>query len=81
MKLYSVNCKGPLTNDEWSIVTIHRSLKGAKGAIKRYIENNENNSNKNCEYIIYVIDTDEESDVIYDCDKIDSDDDWDQSIY
>lgn len=32
--------------------------------------------------LIYVIDTDEESDVIYDYDKIDSyDDDWDQSIY
>lgn len=81
MKLYSVNCKGPLTNDEWSIVTIHRSLKGAEEARKEYIKNNRDNSEDYCEYIIYIIDTDEESDVIYDCDKIDSDDDWDQSIY
>lgn len=71
MILYSVNYKGDLSNYEWSIVTIHKSLEGAEKAKSEYERNWTNNRPEaDCEYRIIEIDTDSESDCIYDYNTI-----------
>lgn len=70
MILYSVNYKGSLTNDEWSIVTIHKSEEGAKEAMERYESNVATNGVFDVEYKIVEIDTDSDYDCIYDYDKV-----------
>ena len=71
MILYSVNYSGPLSGYEWSIVTIHKSLEGAQQAKDQYEENMKINNGSDCEYRIIEIDTDSQSDCIYDYDKVD----------
>lgn len=66
MKLYSVNYRGPLSNNEWSIVTIHKTLESAEAAKHKYTENYHNSDVYDSEYIIYIIDTDVDDDVVYD---------------
>lgn len=70
MILYAVSYKGELTNDEWSIVTIHKSLEGATKAKEQY-ENNvrtQYGTLEDCKYDIKEIDTDIDQDCVYDCD-------------
>lgn len=74
MILYSVNYTGPSTNDQWSIVTIHKTLKGAEEAMNRYIENYGEDID-DCEYTIWEIDTDTDSDIVYDYDWVNTDND------
>lgn len=70
MILYSVNYLGSETSYDWSIVTIHKTLEGAEKARNQYIQNQEKNDGKDYEYCIVEIDTDFDSDCIYDCYKI-----------
>lgn len=74
MKLYSVNYKGPVSMDEWSIVTIHKTREGAEEAMSSYIENYGENI-ASCEYTIWEIDTDTDSDIVYDYDWVNTDND------
>lgn len=71
MIIYSVNYRGPITNGDWSIVTIHKSLKGAEEAKSQYEENMGHHTDIDYEYRIVEIDTDSPSDCIYDYDIID----------
>lgn len=73
MILYSTNYKGPLSNDEWSIVSIHKSFEGAEKARKQYIKNNKENNRDNYEYCIAEINTDTSNDCIFNYDDIDED--------
>lgn len=71
MKLYSVNCLGTITNDEWSIVTIHKTLEGAEQAMNQYIKN-ATEYDARLQYTIYIIDTDIDSDVVYSYDNVEN---------
>ena len=80
MILHSVNYKGPNSNYEWSIVTIHKSEEGARKAVNQYrTEMDKNNPDNEVEYSIIEIDTDVPWDCIYDYDEVDEiiDDDYD----
>ena len=72
MKLYAIHYKGELSNNEWSIVTIHKSYETAYETMKQYIHNHKG-FDVMPEYDIYTIDTDVDSDVVYDCEYINSD--------
>ena len=81
MILYSVNCKGSVTNNEWSIVTIHKSHEGAEETIAKCKDNlSKYNPNSDSQYCIFEIDTDDPWDCIYDYDTLDDiiDDDFDE---
>ena len=71
MILYSINYCGPLSNYEWSIVTIYKSLEVAEQDKTRYEENMKSNGGIDYKYRIIEIDTDSPSDCIYDYDAID----------
>lgn len=65
MNLYILHYKGELTNNEASIVTIHRSLKGARKEIYKILERYDRKE-KMPEYFITKINTDTiDSDIIY----------------
>lgn len=64
MIIYSVEVKGDITNDDWSIVTIWKSEEDAIKAKEKYITNCSNNE-VDLEYRIKELDTD--SECIYDC--------------
>lgn len=70
MILYSVNYRGPITSDGWSIVTIHKSLEGAEKAKAQYEQNMKDGNNYNYEYRIVEIDTDYPTDCVYDYERI-----------
>lgn len=70
MILYSVNYKGPISSNEWSIVTIHKTIEGANKALERYNHNCEIGGYTDSEYKIVKIDTDFNDDIIYDCYEI-----------
>lgn len=72
MKLYTVNYKGSITNYEWSIVTIHKTLQSAEKAVKMYNLNWSEHDLDKPKYVIYVIDTDVDKDIIYDYDDVDN---------
>ena len=65
MILHAVHCRGSITNDEWSIVTIHKSREGAVKAMLQY-ENNCSKEDVDNEYCVYEIDTETPNDCIYD---------------
>lgn len=70
MILYSVNYRGALSNDEWSIVTIWKTRERAEEAMSIY-ENNWSKVDKhNTEYTIVEIDTDSDNDCVYDFEDI-----------
>lgn len=72
MILYAVNYCGPSSNYDWSIVTIHKTIEGAKKAMKQYRTNmDENNPNNGVEYCIIEIYTDSDYDCIYDYTDVD----------
>lgn len=73
MILYSVNYSGPISSYEWSIVTIHKTLEGAKNALEKYIENQKKNGNEAFDYCIIEIDTDSSEDCIFDCEYMEED--------
>ena len=71
MILYSVNYRGPLSNHEWSIVSIHKTLEGSEKARNQYISNNlELHDSLDCEYCIVEINTDTYEDCIFNYDEI-----------
>lgn len=70
MVLYGVNYKGPISSNEWSIVTIHKTEEGANKALKHYNHNCEINGITDSKYKIVKIDTDIDSDIVYDYDNI-----------
>lgn len=70
MKLYSVNYRGSITNNEWAIVTIHKTLESAEDARRKYVKNHQDLGSYDVEYIIYVIDTDVDTDVVYDYNNV-----------
>lgn len=65
MILYAVECKGDITNNEWSIVTIWKDLDTASNYMRKYEFNAEENDT-NLKYRIKSLDTD--NDCIYDYD-------------
>lgn len=66
MILYAVHCKGKITNDECSILTIWDSLNAAQNAKDKYIYNWQKNDEDNMpEFSIIEIDTDQNG-LIYD---------------
>lgn len=68
MILYAVEALGNITNDEPSIVTIHKTKVGATNATIQY-ENNCKKYGLDIEYSIYEINTDIDDDCIYNCDR------------
>lgn len=65
MNLYILHYRGELTNNEASIITIHRSLKGARKEIYIILERYDRKE-KIPEYFITKINTDTiDSDIIY----------------
>lgn len=66
MKLYAIEVKGNITNNDWSIVTIWKSEDKANDVMKEY---SANSTEKDCdlEYRIKIIDTDSDE-CIYDYD-------------
>lgn len=74
MILYNVNYRGPLSNNEWSIVSIHKTLEGAKKAREQYLKNNkENNNRDDYEYCIAKINTDDYNDCVFNYNDIEED--------
>lgn len=72
MILYSVNYKGPASNYDWSIVTIHKSKESAENTMKRYRRQmDENSPNNGVKYCIVAIDTDSENGCIFDYTDVD----------
>lgn len=69
MILYSINCKAPITNNEWSIITIHKSLEGAEKAMA-YYKRNWGTELDEVKFAIVPINTDIDSDVVYDYDLV-----------
>lgn len=75
MILYAINCKSPGTNYEWEVVTIHKTLEGAIEYKEKYEHNCKVSRAYGYEYLISKIDTDIDSDIVYDCYNIDIDND------
>ena len=71
MKLYVVHCKGDVTNNMISIVTIHKTRQGAEDAMENYRDNWHSNINSSPEYSIAVIDTEIDGDLVYDFEDYD----------
>lgn len=69
MILYAVSYKGSITHDDWSIVTIHRTYENAVTAMNKYNDNLHNIAHGDGIYCISKIDTDYESDTVYDFDE------------
>lgn len=64
MILYAVEALGDITNNEFSIVSIHKTKVGATNTIIQY-EKACKQSGANIEYSIYEIDTNVTNDCIY----------------
>lgn len=65
MILYAIEYSGPITDDQWSIVTIHKSKESAEDYMDMYINNNPKNNLPL--YRIKEINTFKDNDIIYDC--------------
>lgn len=66
MILYAIECKGDITNNDWSIVTIWKDLDTASNHMRRYEFNAEENDAE-LKYRIKLLDTDD--DCVYDYDE------------
>ena len=65
MILYAIHYKGPVTNYNWSIISIYKTSEQADIELSKIIKNHERNNLEIPELEIILLDTD--SDLIYDC--------------
>ena len=65
MILYAIHYKGPVTNYNWSIISIYKTPEQADIELSKIIKNHEQNNLEIPELEIILLDTD--SDLIYDC--------------
>lgn len=65
MILYTIHYKGPVTNYNWSIISIYKTSEQADIELSKIVKNHERNNLEMPELEIILLDTD--SDLIYDC--------------